>query len=180
MASWGARVAPASARNGTGGAFRVWRSQRRMPDGLVRFMCLVSVVCLFGEYVALSGSASMAVARPLRGRRGRDEVRRNRHEAHDVQKWRALRVRRVRRGMRPVVGFRQVPYLDRRSGVSSSEHEDGTVLSLAVAEAALRRCGGSGPRSENGLRHGTYRPFGNRPWPEAWERPIRPGRWRVA
>lgn len=77
-------------------------------------------------------------------------------------------VRRVRRGMRPVVGFRQVPYLDRRSGVSSSEHEDGTVLSLAVAEAALRRCGGSGPRSENGLRHGTYRPFGNRPWPEAW------------
>lgn len=88
-------------------------------------------------------------------------------------------VRRVRRGMRPVVGFRQVPYLDRRSGVSSSEHEDGTVLSLAVAEAALRRCGGSGPRSENGLRHGTYRPFGNRPWPEAWERPIRPGRWRV-
>ena len=172
----GARVAPASARNGTGGAFRVWRSQRRMPDS-----CVLSPSCAYSaNTLPLSGSASMAVARPWRGRRGRDEVRRNRHEAHDVQKWRALRVRRVRRGMRPVVGFRQVPYLGRRSGVSSSEHEDGTVLSLAVAEAALRRCGGSGPRSENGLRHGTYRPFGNRPWPEAWGRPIRPGRWREA
>lgn len=33
----------------------MWRSQRRMPDGLVRFMCLVSVVRLFGEYVATVG-----------------------------------------------------------------------------------------------------------------------------
>lgn len=128
------------------------------------------------------GSASMAVARPLRGRRGRDEVSWNRCEVevHDVQKWRAPR--REAGPPRHAAG-RRIPagsVLGPEVGVSSSEHEDGTVLSLAVAEAALRRCGGSGPRSENGLRHGTYRPFGNRPWPEAWERPIRPGRWRVA
>ena len=68
-----ARVAPASARNGTGGAFRVWRSQRRMPDGLVRFMGLVSVVRLFGEYVAIVGKrehgGSETVEGPSRPRR---------------------------------------------------------------------------------------------------------------
>ena len=178
---WGAR-ASRRLRLGTGQGERFGCGVRRgeCPTALSD-SCVLSPSCAYSaNTLPLSGSASMAVARPLRGRRGRDEVRRNRHEAHDVQKWRALRVRRVRRGMRPVVGFRQVSFLDRRSGVSSSEHEDRTVLSLAVAEAALRRCGGSGPRSENGLRHGTYRPFGNRPWPEAWERPIRPGRWRVA
>ena len=178
---WGAR-ASRRLRLGTGQGERFGCGVRRgeCPTALSD-SCVLSPSCAYSaNTLPLSGSASMAVARPLRGRRGRAEVSRNRHEAHDVQKWRALRVRRVRRGMRPVVGFRQVSYLDRRSGVSSSEHEDRTVLSLAVAEAALRRCGGSGPRSENGLRHGTYRPFGNRPWPEAWERPIRPGRWRVA
>ena len=183
MVSWGAR-ASRRLRLGTGQGERFGCGVRRgeCPTALSD-SCVLSPSCAYSaNTLPLSGSASMAVARPLRGRRGRDEVSWNRCEVevHDVQKWRALRVRRVRRGMRPVVGFRQVPYLDRRSGVSSSEHEDGTVLSLAVAEAALRRCGGSGPRSENGLRHGTYRPFGNRPWPEAWERPIRPGRWRGA
>ena len=68
-----ARLAPDSARNGTGGAFRVWRSQRRMPDGLVRFMCLVSVVRLFGEYVATVGKrehgGSETVEGPSRPRR---------------------------------------------------------------------------------------------------------------
>lgn len=165
---WGAR-ASRRLRLGTGQGERFGCGVRRgeCPTALSD-SCVLSPSCAYSaNTLPLSGSASMAVARPLRGRRGRDEVSWNRCEVevHDVQKWRAPR--REAGPPRHAAG-RRIPagsVLGPEVGVSSSEHEDGTVLSLAVAEAALRRCGGSGPRSENGLRHGTYRPFGNRPWP---------------
>lgn len=139
---WGAR-ASRRLRLGTGQGERFGCGVRRgeCPTALSD-SCVLSPSCAYSaNTLPLSGSASMAVARPLRGRRGRDEVSWNRCEVevHDVQKWRAPR--REAGPPRHAAG-RRIPagsVLGPEVGVSSSEHEDGTVLSLAVAEAALRR-----------------------------------------
>ena len=91
---WGAR-ASRRLRLGTGQGERFGCGVRRgeCPTALSD-SCVLSPSCAYSaNTLPLSGSASMAVARPLRGRRGRDEVSWNRCEVevHDVQKWRAPR-----------------------------------------------------------------------------------------